>query len=241
VSVPGAVTEHLISLFRPLLCNNFQHLQPCHSPVISPHELSSNLPPLQPHPYETMHMYGSSAPHASRTPANLNTPGSANTLSTFPQMGVQARNYQVQPTGVYQQQHLISSSMLPQSSTAISRPQPIAPAPAPHRMSQALCPMPPHGLQHMQSGMHGQPNKISLPPLWENLEPPIHVVGSQGRRGILPNAPGRPPVTAIGTGSTKNTLVLGKDAEGKFPCPHCTKTYLHAKHRKRHLLRRELC
>ncbi|KAL2165878.1 hypothetical protein VTG60DRAFT_3692 [Thermothelomyces hinnuleus] len=28
-----------------------------------------------------------------------------------------------------------------------------------------------------------------------------------------------------------------KDANGKFPCPHCTKTYLHAKHLKRHLLR----
>ncbi|KAF3919432.1 hypothetical protein ABW21_db0208921 [Orbilia brochopaga] len=28
-----------------------------------------------------------------------------------------------------------------------------------------------------------------------------------------------------------------KDANGKFPCPYCTKTYLHAKHLKRHLLR----
>ncbi|KAF3906328.1 hypothetical protein ABW20_dc0103682 [Dactylellina cionopaga] len=28
-----------------------------------------------------------------------------------------------------------------------------------------------------------------------------------------------------------------KDANGKFPCPYCNKTYLHAKHLKRHLLR----
>lgn len=28
-----------------------------------------------------------------------------------------------------------------------------------------------------------------------------------------------------------------KDQDGKFPCPHCPKTYLHAKHLKRHLLR----
>ncbi|RPA80644.1 hypothetical protein BJ508DRAFT_327182 [Ascobolus immersus RN42] len=28
-----------------------------------------------------------------------------------------------------------------------------------------------------------------------------------------------------------------RDADGKFPCPNCNKTYLHAKHLKRHLLR----
>jgi len=32
-------------------------------------------------------------------------------------------------------------------------------------------------------------------------------------------------------------VIPQKDADGKFPCPHCTKTYLHAKHLKRHLLR----
>jgi hypothetical protein len=69
-------------------------------------------------------------------------------------------------------------------------------------------------------------------------EPPTHVVGSQGRRGILPSAPGRPAAPAAGTGA-KNTVIPVKDADGKFPCPHCTKTYLHAKHLKRHLLRRE--
>ena len=34
-------------------------------------------------------------------------------------------------------------------------------------------------------------------------------------------------------------MIPAKDADGKFPCPHCNKTYLHAKHLKRHLLRRE--
>lgn len=65
--------------------------------------------------------------------------------------------------------------------------------------------------------------------------PPTYVIGSQGRRGILPSAPGRPaaPVAA------KNTAIPVKDADGRFPCPHCTKTYLHTKHLKRHLLRRE--
>lgn len=67
-----------------------------------------------------------------------------------------------------------------------------------------------------------------------------HVVGSQGRRGILPSAPGRPPVMPNGiNGSPKGNAIPVKDADGKFPCPNCTKTYLHAKHLKRHMLRRE--
>ncbi|KAJ6436956.1 ATPase [Purpureocillium lavendulum] len=36
----------------------------------------------------------------------------------------------------------------------------------------------------------------------------------------------------------KNTTILIKDPDGKFPCPHCAKSYLHSKHLKRHLLRR---
>jgi len=67
---------------------------------------------------------------------------------------------------------------------------------------------------------------------------PTRVVGSQGRRGILPSAPGRPAATAAGAGSGKSQIPQ-KDADGKFPCPHCNKTYLHAKHLKRHLLRRK--
>ena len=69
-----------------------------------------------------------------------------------------------------------------------------------------------------------------------------HVVGSQGRRGILPSAAGRPAaITNDGPATTKTTVVPVKDSDGKFPCPHCNKTYLHAKHLKRHLLRRGFC
>jgi hypothetical protein len=62
---------------------------------------------------------------------------------------------------------------------------------------------------------------------------PTHVVGQQGRRGILPSAPGR----AAPNGKIP---IPAKNEEGKFPCPHCVKTYLHAKHLKRHMLRRKL-
>jgi predicted RNA-binding Zn-ribbon protein involved in translation (DUF1610 family) len=70
--------------------------------------------------------------------------------------------------------------------------------------------------------------------------PRTHVVGSQGRRGILPSADGRPAAVPVESNtSAKSSIVPTKDAEGKFPCPHCSKTYLHAKHLKRHLLRRK--
>jgi len=71
----------------------------------------------------------------------------------------------------------------------------------------------------------------------QNEEAPTHVVGSQGRRGILPSAPGRPNPPAQGSAQSSKSLIPQKDADGKFPCPHCNKTYLHAKHLKRHLLR----
>ncbi|KAL8904059.1 MAG: hypothetical protein Q9207_003520 [Kuettlingeria erythrocarpa] len=67
---------------------------------------------------------------------------------------------------------------------------------------------------------------------------PTHVVGSQGRRGILPSANGRPAAVVNGSAATqKPASTPAKDAEGKFPCEHCPKNYLHAKHLKRHLLR----
>ncbi|KAI7556635.1 hypothetical protein KC346_g23437, partial [Hortaea werneckii] len=75
------------------------------------------------------------------------------------------------------------------------------------------------------------------PSFLQNEEAPTHVVGSQGRRGILPSAPGRPNPPAQGSGAGTKSMIPQKDADGKYPCPHCNKTYLHAKHLKRHLLR----
>ena len=72
--------------------------------------------------------------------------------------------------------------------------------------------------------------------------PPRPVVGSQGRRGILPSDEGRPSIApADGDPAAKaNNFNPAKGADGKYACPHCPKTYLHAKHLKRHHLRREL-
>ena len=73
----------------------------------------------------------------------------------------------------------------------------------------------------------------------EDIEP-THVVGSQGRRGILPSASGRPVAIADPNESKGPNAGLKKDpSDGKWPCEHCNKRYLHAKHLKRHLLRRK--
>jgi hypothetical protein len=228
-------------------------------PSIAPQQLQQNaplpphtLPPLQAqHNVLSMHsMYGQpmSAPHTpiSAAPNTAGTVGNGGFqhMSTQPSSGgyrIQGAPYQPQA-----QSYSTSSSMMPQSSVAMSHPQPIAPAPAQASSHNRLVPLRPmtSGSLLAQNSIHSQlPTGMSSPygqqsPA-QDQETPTHVVGSQGRRGILPSAPGRPAVSATGPGSTKNALIPAKDADGKFPCPHCTKTYLHAKHLKRHLLRRE--
>lgn len=216
-------------------------------PGVSPHQLQHNtalaanhtLPPLQAQQHATMSNNYGSNPGTPRTPATPHTPGASNMMNSYPagQMGQQQQQRYSMPGYSQPQQQMYAASrpMAPQSSTAMA-PQALAPAPN-GRVQHNIRPMPPNG-QHLQNsmsspygqGMMGQPAMMME-------EQPTHVVGSQGRRGILPSAPGRPPVGA--TTGAKGTVVPQKDADGKFPCPHCTKTYLHAKHLKRHLLRRE--
>lgn len=128
------------------------------------------------------------------------------------------------------------SSMYPSSSAATSMPATSTAGGLP-----SLRPMPPGGVT---SGLTGLPSLTGSalgqqPSFMQNEEAPTHVVGSQGRRGILPSAPGRPNPPAQGSGATTKSMIPQKDADGKYPCPHCNKTYLHAKHLKRHLLRRK--
>lgn len=202
--------------------------------------LPQSLPPLQPSTAAMQGIYGSH-PHTPRTPGTPNTPNSANNLPpSYPQStqpGGRGGIYSMAQNPYPPHQGYGSGGMMPQTTGPGSHPQPIAPAPA-GRGPPVLRPMPPGGLmpQTNVSSPYGnsmmQPNGV-LP----EGEQPTHVVGSQGRRGILPSAPGRPAAPAAGSGA-KNTVIPVKDADGKFPCPHCTKTYLHAKHLKRHLLRR---
>lgn len=135
--------------------------------------------------------------------------------------GVSGSTLLPQPPSQYQPQHPYT----PPSSVSQSYPQRIAPAPPRD-----------NPLGGANYGQDGRWNDQGLGDASKDQR--THVVGSQGRRGILPSAPGRAAAVANGSnGTTKNTIPP-KDADGKFPCPNCNKTYLHAKHLKRHLLRR---
>ncbi|KAI2621361.1 hypothetical protein GGS21DRAFT_541719 [Xylaria nigripes] len=214
--------------------------------AIAPHQLQQGsstqhtLPPLQ-HNNSMQPIYGSH-PHTPRTPGTPSTPQPQNNMSNYPPPNaapgrgsypMMPNQYQNAPQG-----YPTTTSMMPQASVAVSHPQPIAPAPAAVR-PPVLRPMPAGGVipqSGMSSPYAGSPMMGHQASIVQDTEQPTHVVGSQGRRGILPSAPGR-PAAPTGTGASKNTVIPQKDADGKFPCPHCTKTYLHAKHLKRHLLR----
>ncbi|KAK4644377.1 hypothetical protein QC761_304240 [Podospora bellae-mahoneyi] len=217
-----------------------QHQQQHHSTGLPP----QTLPPLQPsHPAMQQPPYGN-YPHGSRTPSAPNTPVTNNMASYPPppnqSAGRGAGNYPMMNNSYPTQGYPASTStMMPNTTAAAAHPQPIAPAPSPAgaRAPPVLRPMPASGMPqagisspYVQSPMMGQNGMLP-----EGGDQPTHVVGSQGRRGILPSAPGRPAAPAPGT--TAKNPIPQKDADGKFPCPHCTKTYLHAKHLKRHLLR----
>lgn len=110
-----------------------------------------------------------------------------------------------------------------------------------------ILPMPARALDSnaSESPIEHRLSPLSVPSLPSSRMPqsiPVvgQVVGSQGRRGVLPSAHGRPTIEVGGTTTGQRaSSVPQKDANGKFPCPHCPKTYLHAKHLKRHLLRRK--
>ncbi len=76
----------------------------------------------------------------------------------------------------------------------------------------------------------------SRPAIIPENNPPPDMVGAQGRRGVPPSAPGKLAAPVAGSVQVKTPR---KDVDGRFPCPHCTKTYLNAKHLKRHFLRRK--
>jgi hypothetical protein len=87
----------------------------------------------------------------------------------------------------------------------------------------------PFGQQPVHTPLHSPASVFS------SISPrPTHVVGQQGRRGILPSAPGR---KAAVPGKLLQNMT--KDSDGKYQCRYCNNKYLHAKHLKRHHLRRE--
>jgi hypothetical protein len=122
------------------------------------------------------------------------------------------------------------------SSYSSSQPPNFATAPAHTNGHQLGQPSFQQGYQDVRpNGLGvGHHTQIYPSPMLPNPEEPVHVVGQQGRRGVLPTVPGRPAPTA-----GRQPINPQKNADGKYDCPHCNKTYLHLKHLKRHLLRRK--
>ncbi|KAJ5081707.1 hypothetical protein NUU61_009971 [Penicillium alfredii] len=215
-------------------------------PVSQPH----TLPPLQPHhpqsPAPHPYMSQPYRPDLSRFPASTHDVYGASTAPIMPHTTVGSLSSSLLPPPNQTQAHPTQSyppppSVLPPASTAQSYPQPIAPAPPRDRRTD-FNGLPSGAFSYSDGkgwGMGPEVNGANGGSPYGSKEPPrTQVVGSQGRRGILPSVPGRAtPVSNGVNGAAKSTTIPAKDADGKFPCPHCNKTYLHAKHLKRHLLR----
>ncbi|CAK1363849.1 hypothetical protein CB0940_04155 [Cercospora beticola] len=172
------------------------------------------------------------------TPHNPSLPGVQQQSHPYPQhMSPTATSGSMAPPTGYANPYGTANMMYP---TSTSSPMPSATS----SLLPNLRPMPPGGMMGaggslpslaqagQQMSQMGQ-----APSFMQDEQQPTHVVGSQGRRGILPSAPGRPNPPPQGSGTATKSMIPQKDADGKYPCPHCNKTYLHAKHLKRHLLR----
>ncbi|KAK7433452.1 hypothetical protein CaCOL14_013417 [Colletotrichum acutatum] len=189
------------------------------------------LTPSQPQTSAASYRMYESNPSEAPTPPN--TPSSKNSMRQQQPRGSDHQMNQYPPPP---QAYGTQSTQL-QITMASSHPQPIALDPASGHVFPHLHPIPASGVRP-QSGMNSPyaPGSV-IPGDTGEANWPSHVVGSQGRRGILPSAPGRSAATPAGAGKTKSTVIPVKGADGKLSCPHCTKTYSQAKHLKRHLLR----
>ncbi|KAM3562069.1 hypothetical protein ARSEF4850_002917 [Beauveria asiatica] len=166
-------------------------------------------------PYSTVGLNGISNPYDYPSPVSF-SPHCSEPDSPLPQM-----LRPLQPSSITTMQHLYGSNPHTPRTGTPNTPNSAHNLPSYPQSTQLIAPA--------STGDRG-------PPVLDST-PPTYVVGSRGRKGILPSAPGRPPAPAAGTLAAKNTVIPVRDADGKFPCPYCTKIYLHTKHLKRHLLR----
>ncbi|KAL1302184.1 hypothetical protein AAFC00_002615 [Neodothiora populina] len=210
---------------------------------------NSTLPPLHTQAggfNQLPSLYSGSGSHP-HTPTNASTPATSSmpssTLHSFSHHSSPATSgSMLPPSSSYAPYSTTQPGMSAAATTTATSGSALAPTPAQNRLPDLRPIMPQASYNSSLSGLpsfgassglaSGQSYMASQDP------EPTHVVGSQGRRGILPSAPGRAAAPTAGTtaASTKS-MIPAKDADGKFPCPHCNKTYLHAKHLKRHLLR----
>ena len=241
---PGYIPSYAHGNQQPPTLGSFGNLSAPNQQQESPSH--PTLPPLQSQNggYQFGNITYSHPGSQSQSPAQPHTPSSASmpgsNVNAYSHMSpTNAQPGSMLPPSSFNQPYPMSQGMPYPSSTASSMP----PTPTSTGLPK-IQPMPPGGIGGPMSagGLPSLPSSGQLgqqTAFLQNEEAPTHVVGSQGRRGILPSAPGRPNAPTQGNPQTTKSMIPQKDADGKFPCPHCNKTYLHAKHLKRHLLRRE--
>jgi hypothetical protein len=201
------------------------HLGGVQQRMSGPGDNHTNLPSLNEGlpPFPSSYM----SPHPLTSTASYPSVSQPSQAANLPQLQPQRQPSHLSP---YSQagSYSMSQSMMPPSSAMMA---PSLSTSAGPRALPDLHPRPTDGgfMSQLQSASMLTPAQNPA-----NEPEPTHVVGQQGRRGILPSAPGRAP------GNVKSAIPQ-KDANGKYPCPHCSKTYQHAKHLKRHLLRRMSC
>ncbi|KAK3626474.1 hypothetical protein LTR22_023168 [Elasticomyces elasticus] len=207
-----------LGTFGNLSGQNHQQVSPSHTlpPLQSQHNGGQSGSLSFAHPGSNEHM--STTPH---TPSSMSQSATSANSTMSP-----AHQGNMLPPSSYDQPHGVTQSMPCPSATATSIPGIL-----PQNSRPCLRPKPPGGVS---GPMPGFPSMMSTEQLgqqaafMQDSDAPKHVLGSQGRRGVLPSAPGT---------TNPRSMIPQKDADGKHLCPHCNKTYLHAKHLKRHLLR----
>lgn len=244
-SLPTSQNQQLASISN-ISTHPYQHGSPGPSQILPPiHATTNGIGSY--HPPPSSYKHGSSAPQTPRVPHTPETPASAG-ATHFPQMPQppphlnpaepQSSYGPVAPS--YKGINGSYGASAPQQngstqSTVASTSQQSLP-----HITPALF----GGLHDQYTGMPRYPTHPQMPSPTQDSRSNEHrmipVVGSQGRRGILPSAPGRPPPPGSALdGSSRNSVTPNKNSDNKYPCNYCNKTYLHLKHLKRHHLRRK--
>lgn len=194
--------------YQPMPGQQYNTSQAQQVPTLPPIQGQANSQYYSPH--HSQHSSGTGTP-TGRTPST----SAPSTGSSIPPLQHSLRPLQPTPA-----QYIMPGSQYGASHTSAAHISGQHPLP----MAQGL-----HGINFnsLQTPYHG----AMLSHAQQTEPDPVHVVGQQGRRGVLPTHPGRPP-------PSKQPPLPTKNADNKYECPHCTKTYLHLKHLKRHLLRR---
>ncbi|KAJ5264638.1 Zinc finger C2H2 [Penicillium chrysogenum] len=206
---------------------------------------SRTLPPLQPqhprsplpHPYigHLPHLSQFSLPTRSVRPVSMAPVMEQTSLGGFLTSSLLSPNQHTQAD-----LHAAPSPNTPPlTSVAQSRFRPIAPAP-PRNGHPAFNDLTADTLDYsgdrhrgMAPGMNRATGYVNT-----NERPGIQLVGAQDHPDIPPCVPRLLAPVGKGINSTaKGAASTAKNADGKFPCQHCNKTYSYEKHLRRHLLR----